>query len=41
MKPGYDLIRDAFENPDQRPPRIMVVDGSKPVGQSLDNEKAP
>ncbi|MEA9421635.1 regulatory protein GemA [Aeromonas caviae] len=37
-KPGYDLIRDAFENPGKRPPRMMVVDGSKPVGQSLDNE---
>lgn len=30
-KPGYDLIRDAFENPGQRPPRMMVLDGSKPV----------
>lgn len=39
--PGYDLIREAYENPGWRPAQIMVVDGSKPVGQSLDNEKAP
>lgn len=38
-KPGYDLIRDAYENPGQRPPRIMVIDGSKPVNE-LSN-KAP
>ncbi len=38
-KPGYDLIRDAYENPGQRPPRIMAVDGRKPVNE-LSN-KAP
>jgi len=38
-RPGYDLIRDAYENPGTRPPRIMVVDGSKPVNETSD--KAP
>ncbi|QJT14979.1 regulatory protein GemA [Aeromonas sp. 2692-1] len=37
--PGYDLIRDAYENPGQRPPRIMVIDGSKPVSEI--HNKAP
>ncbi|MCF5726063.1 regulatory protein GemA [Aeromonas veronii] len=32
-KPGYDLIRDAFENPGQRPPRIMVLDGNKTIDE--------
>lgn len=29
--PGYDLIREAYENPGWRPAQIMVIDGSKPV----------
>ncbi|MDX7855190.1 regulatory protein GemA [Aeromonas caviae] len=37
--PGYDLIREAYENPGWRPAQIMVVDGSKPVNE-LTN-KAP
>jgi phage gp16-like protein len=36
-KPGYDLIRDAFENPGKRPPRMMVIDGSKPVNELSNN----
>lgn len=32
-KPGYDLIRDAYENPGQRPPRIMVLDGNKTIDE--------
>ncbi|MGL6606298.1 gp16 family protein [Aeromonas hydrophila] len=31
--PGYDLIRDAYENPGQRPPRIMVLDGNKTIDE--------
>lgn len=38
-KPGYDLIRDAYENPGTRPARITVIDGSKPVSEI--NDKAP
>lgn len=38
-KPGYDLIRDAYENPGTRPARITVNDGSKPVSEI--NDKAP
>lgn len=37
--PGYDLIREAYENPGWRPAQIMVVDGRKPVNE-LTN-KAP
>lgn len=29
--PGYDLIREAYENPGWRPAQIMVIDGNKPV----------
>lgn len=29
--PGYDLIREAYENPGWRPAQIMVIDGSQPV----------
>lgn len=29
--PGYDLIREAYENPGWRPAQMMVIDGSKPV----------
>ncbi|MGL6429860.1 MULTISPECIES: gp16 family protein [Aeromonas] len=29
--PGYDLIRQAYENPGWRPAQIMVIDGSKLV----------
>ena len=29
--PGYDLIREAYENPGWRPAQIMVIDGSKQV----------
>ncbi|MEH8118455.1 regulatory protein GemA [Aeromonas allosaccharophila] len=29
--PGYDLIREAYDNPGWRPAQIMVIDGSKPV----------
>lgn len=29
--PGYDLIREAYENPGLRPAQIMVIDGSKQV----------
>lgn len=29
--PGYDLIREVYENPGWRPAQIMVIDGSKPV----------
>ena len=32
-KPGYDLIRDAYENPGQRPPRIMALDGNKTIDE--------
>ena len=38
-KPGYDLIRDAFENPGKRPPRMMVIDGSKPVNECQSKER--
>ncbi|MNH39167.1 hypothetical protein D3C79_1002990 [compost metagenome] len=31
--PGYDLIRDAYEHPGQRPARIMVIDGSKAIDE--------
>ncbi|MFM5536746.1 gp16 family protein [Aeromonas veronii] len=31
--PGYDLIREAYENPGWRPAQIMVIDGSKPVNE--------
>ncbi|MGY3873475.1 gp16 family protein [Aeromonas dhakensis] len=37
--PGYDLIREAYENPGWRPAQIMVIDGSKPVSEIHD--KAP
>ncbi|MGU5685229.1 gp16 family protein [Aeromonas allosaccharophila] len=36
--PGYDLIRDAYEHPGQRPPRIMVIDGSQPVNEFQSEE---
>lgn len=29
--PGYDLIREAYENPGWRPAQIMVIDGSQSV----------
>jgi phage gp16-like protein len=31
--PGYDLIRQAYDNPGWRPAQIMVIDGSKPVNE--------
>lgn len=37
--PGYDLIREAYDNPGWRPAQMMVIDGSKPVNE-LTN-KAP
>jgi phage gp16-like protein len=37
-KPGYDLIRDAYENPGKRPPRIMVTDGSKTIRELQQKE---
>jgi len=42
--PGYDLIRQAYENPGWRPAAVIVIDGSKPVGvsyQEQKNEQAP
>ncbi|WP_323094327.1 gp16 family protein [Aeromonas hydrophila] len=32
-KPGYDLIRDAYENPGQRLPRVMALDGNKTIDE--------
>lgn len=29
--PGYNLIREAYENPGWRPAQIMVIDGGQPV----------
>jgi phage gp16-like protein len=36
--PGYDLIRQAYDNPGWRPVQIMVIDGSKPVSEIQQKE---
>ncbi|WP_071912780.1 regulatory protein GemA [Aeromonas sp. SCS5] len=36
--PGYDLIREAYENPGWRPAQIMVIDGSKTISELQQKE---
>ncbi|MEN3760271.1 regulatory protein GemA [Aeromonas veronii] len=36
--PGYDLIRQAYENPGWRPAQIMVIDGSKQISELQQKE---
>ncbi|WP_421195295.1 gp16 family protein [Aeromonas jandaei] len=36
--PGYDLIREAYENPGWRPAQIMVIDGSKTISELQERE---
>ncbi len=36
--PGYDLIREVYENPGWRPAQIMVIDGSKTISELQERE---